>query len=1475
MADLYYIEEGYYDAGYFVYTADAAAAVSSTSSLSAVVGKNQSIDLVSFSFATLSVTLNTIKEGASAVSSSSSITANAGKIIDVNDAYPYTWDSLTSWENFVSNNWRPSGIIVVSAFSLTGTLVRLPIQGFVSCDSQSSLSVSADRLAGFAGDLTSIVSQSISVGKITTGVSDLSLVVSQETIISKTAGASSEMSSSFTQTATISHIEGADLFAFTEAAISVQVDRIRDNNIAATAVFNVATDATRIQQGDSDSDAVFTAIINGLRSRDVNLETQAAFSFAVAVDKIKSGSAALESISIFGLTLGTLVPASADIAATTTQSTIGYVTRTTSSNLNTNASIDISINRIQSASISLSSQADLSATISHIEGADLSAFSDAALSAQVERTRDTQAQLNSNFDLQPTATRIKQLQLDISSEANLSSLVNASRQVSVSIQSAVELSATISHIEGADLSAFSNAALSAQAERTRDNQSQINSSVSLESTAERIQQAQIDLVSQSNVSLTLINVSKEFSVFVNSTFEVNATISHIHGADIEAENFASISAQAQATLNGVVAIDAQVDTVIDGDAVRDAVITATSAFTTSVNANIFKDIQSNQQAEFSKVINANKAVSISQNLTSGFAVYCQITNYRGIDMFAFSNNALTIQAEVIAGAVSNITASAEISIAGLLTRDADSQCEFSFAQSLTANRLRDVNSQCEFNFAQSLDANRVRNGDSSQTVSSTLAADSIIVKDAHLTSFGVVSMTTSANVIWASNYSQQTATSSIGILAGKINTASATISAVSILKGAVDRGIVMRPLFGLTSTQTAGSGTGRAGDSIVNNALYITKSQGGSAGIISTLPQTNVFTILDAYNGFSYSGQYDVSIRFKIRVQNATGLDKFIYAGNVSSGNYWAISYGTGATRAFTFTSYDTGRGVNHTHNYTSPTQSTSIYNTWLDIEFYSASANRSGLSGTQNYCYFVINGVSSGRLTSTFISNGGVTEQFFGTNLPSASLVIRNPTIDNLVEIDDVQINIKQNQNYGSATDNQFRKIYLPFTGNYYDWNSAVQQNAQSAITSQASLQGTISGPQKATANISSATSLSAIIGKLQDINLVAFDDAELTAAAGRIQQGAIAIQSNSSITCDAAKKIDNSISSTSSFSQSANLDRLRNASIATESIFSELVVGEQNIGVIAHLTNRFNTARPYVDDGYVGEGYAEVYDTTAVKTASGVANLNVNATLTASATTVADFASLVMSAGTMTVNAVKTTDALASSSIVGSLSTAAIKTAVSQQALSAVFTASIKADKSGDIALYAFTNATLDIQPTWYRNTSADLDATATFYFDSSGALFQQGNAAVVANTAVNVSGNRIRFGAITTEAIASELVAVVKTTATDVDMVVNSTLTVEASKFKIISVAISVSTSQSTTAIKTARGTSAITSAMTFAVSYRDLRIDEIEYRIPAEGWAYSINGETRLHLIVGETRLRKITEETAIKPIASETRIHIID
>jgi hypothetical protein len=253
--DPYYIDEGYIDDGYFIGPANASANFVSTISIAVVAGKNQSIDLVSFSFATLSATLNTIKQGASTLSSNSNIFTTVDKIVGFAS-------------NFSSN------------FSLTGDLIKKPgveVSAIGAFTSQSSVSTNAERLAGLETDLSI----------------DFYIVGD----VAKIANASSQLSATFTQTATISHIEGADLFAFTNASIAVQVSRLRDNNIAVSAVFSIAVDGIRIRLSAGDESALFSFTANTVlaRSRDYASSQSAAFSLAVDAVKTARASSSLSS----------------------------------------------------------------------------------------------------------------------------------------------------------------------------------------------------------------------------------------------------------------------------------------------------------------------------------------------------------------------------------------------------------------------------------------------------------------------------------------------------------------------------------------------------------------------------------------------------------------------------------------------------------------------------------------------------------------------------------------------------------------------------------------------------------------------------------------------------------------------------------------------------------------------------------------------------------------------------------------------------------------------------------------------------------------------------------------------------------------------------------------------------------------------------------------------------------------------------
>lgn len=442
MADLYYIEEGYYEAGYFVYTADAAAAVSSSATISvsavATIESSQALsvtasftctishihgaDLVALSDAAVTTIVDRIRpgagnisstatlsadgaktlSGASAVTGSASVSAIVGKIIDVNDAYPYTWDDLSSWENFVTNEWRPSGIIVVSEFILSGELTEIVgevVEAYGTWSSESSLSTTVNRFVGVSSSQSSEFAQSAQAFRV--------------------AGLSSTLSAEFTQTGTISHIEGADLFALSDAALTAAVDRIRDNNIDASAAFSVATDVIRIQQGAGDDFAEFSFTANTARSRDFASSQEAAFSLTADVSEIVQLESTLTSNSTVETAVGKILDAS--------------------STQNAEVSVIAAIDGTLEGASELSSQFTITATISHIEGADLVAFTEAAVSVDGERIRFGTIELTTASALSADVEQFKGIIELIASAGTLTATATKTAAITRTLSSAASV----------------------------------------------------------------------------------------------------------------------------------------------------------------------------------------------------------------------------------------------------------------------------------------------------------------------------------------------------------------------------------------------------------------------------------------------------------------------------------------------------------------------------------------------------------------------------------------------------------------------------------------------------------------------------------------------------------------------------------------------------------------------------------------------------------------------------------------------------------------------------------------------------------------------------------------------------------------------------------------------------------------------------------------------------------------------------
>jgi len=450
-----------------------------------------------------------------------------------------------------------------------------------------------------------------------------------------------------------------------------------------------------------------------------------------------------------------------------------------------------------------------------------------------------------------------------------------------------------------------------------------------------------------------------------------------------------------------------------------------------------------------------------------------------------------------------------------------------------------------------------------------------------------------------------------------------------------------------------------------------------------------------------------------------------------------------------------------------------------------------------------------------------------------------------------------------------------------FYEFNGNGQETINLALTASASIvsTGTVNAvvgrrTQFQSALVSTAQ-LTAIGGELKDINLVAFDDIEVTANAQRLRGNQIDINAAGSFSATANRIRSTSVDVVSQSSISVAANRLRSNFLISLNIFALCVTAGIKVKFAAsNFSSQFITTNFYYQDDYIQSGYYEQVETTAVKTASSTAALVVVSAFTASARTDVGAALVAQSSTNVTATVKKTVSvqivnasvfaqAAVVSRIRSTTATFTVNTAVTAQGL-----------KGGEIFLQAFTNASISLFSTVNRPASAGLNITAVFVANTEDSLNIGGNSNV--NVVSTFTASARKFAGAQAQIQAAGFVISVSVAQrtflaqfSTVSTLTVSTVIVARATATIVSVG-SVSAVIGVRRLATAN----ITSALTFVVAVRELRLDAIVYVIPAEGWTYRIEGETRLHTILSESRVKEIVGESRLHTINGESRIHII-
>jgi hypothetical protein len=309
--------------------------------------------------------------------------------------------------------------------------------------------------------------------------------------------------------------------------------------------------------------------------------------------------------------------------------------------------------------------------------------------------------------------------------------------------------------------------------------------------------------------------------------------------------------------------------------------------------------------------------------------------------------------------------------------------------------------------------------------------------------------------------------------------------------------------------------------------------------------------------------------------------------------------------------------------------------------------------------------------------------------------------------------------------------------------------------------------------------------------------------------------------------------------FAQTTVANRFRDTPI-TLSAVSELSATGNNLGKIE--SSLFD---------------AVTMTTVAVKIASASTTTNTTATVAANTdlSLTKTYQSAISASFTKTITAEKRVGTFVFLTAFASKLTVAVKQTVTDLDVEIISSMSVSAVKTArtSAAVISTTTQTAAVVKTVRAISSQSSNFTQTA--DAIKAVFGSASLSVLAfelAAAVKTAGISI-----STNTVATMTVSAVKTARVNSNLNSNITVVAPIGRIRLAGSALSSNFTQTSRPGFLASAQITIASAMTFVSEVREIRLDEIVYVIPGEIWVYEITSETRLHSIGSETREYIIT------------------
>ena len=493
------------------------------------------------------------------------------------------------------------------------------------------------RIKFLSADLSSAFAQTLDANRIRETASQQATEFTQSTEAVKTASIASALDSQAAFTATISHIHGADLTAFSDAALTATANAIKPFDSALASAFAQTADADRFRDFISAVNSEFAQTALAVKTADAASAVSSAFALTADNTRVRYADTALASEFTTAATAEANKPFDSNLTANTSVSATAVYT----------ADADIATEAI---AINL-------VAVVRIAGLLLDGTVTTALTARLDGTLEAASSVSSEFTQASVNDTLRGFDSSISSETSVSTTALRIQQIASAVSSSTSVVANATTANDIVLALSSAAAVTAELIKLNGLNSELSVTATQTAAAKLISSLTGELTSQFEQTASAVKTSDAESD-VASAFTTTCTISHIEGADIVADGFATLTAVVEAGKFATSNQSATFTQTAGANRFRGIDSGLSSQFDLSAGINEIVQLASTVNTTTAVLADAAKTVVASSDQSAVFAVTCTISHIEGADILVENFATLTAEGEVFAsGAMSATSAS--------------------------------------------------------------------------------------------------------------------------------------------------------------------------------------------------------------------------------------------------------------------------------------------------------------------------------------------------------------------------------------------------------------------------------------------------------------------------------------------------------------------------------------------------------------------------------------------------------------------------------------------------------------------------------------------------------------------------------------------------------------------------------------------------------------------------------------------------